>query len=416
MSFQLAGRSFTSESVTAGHPDKVADQISDAILDSILTEDANARVACETLVTTGLVLVTGEISTDVTVNFSEIIRSTVRQIGYTRAKYGFDAETCAVLSAIDEQSPDIAQGVNRGQQEGIDPGHLGAGDQGIMYGYACRETSELMPLPIDLAHRLVRRLSHCRKSDIMPYLRPDGKAQCTVGYDEDGKPERVETVVVSAQHRSDVDLETIRSDVRENIIEPVIPGALLDDETEYFINPTGRFVLGGPQADAGVTGRKIIVDTYGGRAHHGGGCFSGKDPTKVDRSASYAARWAAKNVIAAGLADECELELAYAIGVSEPVSIRVDTFGTGRIPDKTIEELILEYFDFKPGAIIRQLKLRRPIYEPTAAYGHFGRSNVQFSWENTDRAVQLREGAGLGGLSVEPEWQLPDLQGRDQNK
>lgn len=393
-----ANRSFTSESVTEGHPDKIADQVSDAILDAMLRLDPRARVACETLVTTGLVLVTGEISTDCYVDIPGVVRTTVKNIGYTRAKYGFDCETCAVLSAIDEQSPDIAQGVVGGVLDEGDDDYLdsiGAGDQGIMFGYAVRETPELMPFSIALAHRLARRLAYCRRNGVIPYLRPDGKTQCTVEHDDDGVPRRVSKVVVSAQHRPDVAVERIREDILERVVRPVIPRRFIDDDIEYFVNPTGRFAVGGPQADAGLTGRKIIVDAYGGRSHHGGGCFSGKDPTKVDRSGSYMARYAAKNVVAAGLADECELEVAYAIGVSSPLSLQVETYGTGRICDERLEEIVREIFDFRPAAIIGNLRLRRPIFEPTAAYGHFGRTDIDAPWEDTDRVEELRAAAGL---------------------
>ncbi len=393
-----ANRSFTSESVTEGHPDKIADQVSDAVLDSILRLDPRARVACESLVTTGLVLVSGEISTDCYVDIPGVVRTTVKNIGYTRAKYGFDGETCAVLSAIDEQSPDIAQGVACAEvQEGDDDylDSIGAGDQGIVFGYAVRETPELMPFSTSLAHRLARRLAYCRRNGVISYLRPDGKTQCTVEHDENSLPVRVSKVVVSAQHRPDVVLESIREDILERVVRPVIPEGFTDDDTEYFVNPTGRFAMGGPQADTGLTGRKIIVDAYGGRSHHGGGCFSGKDPTKVDRSGSYMARYAAKNVVAAGLADECELEVAYAIGVPSPLSLQVQTYGTGRIPDERIEQLVREFFDFRPAAIIQTLRLRRPIFEPTAAYGHFGRTDIDAPWEDTDRVDELRDAAGL---------------------
>lgn len=402
-------RSYTSESVTEGHPDKVSDQISDAILDALLRRDPIARVACETLVTTGLVLVTGEISTDSYVDIPGVVRTTVKNIGYTRAKYGFDGETCAVLTAIDEQSPDIAQGVIGRVVDEHDEEYLnslGAGDQGIVFGYACRETPELMPFSISLAHRLARRLAYCRRNGVISYLRPDGKSQCTVEVGPGGLPLRVANVVVSAQHRPDVGIEHIREDILERVILPVIPDGFADDATEYLINPTGRFAIGGPQADAGLTGRKIIVDSYGGRGRHGGGCFSGKDPTKVDRSGSYAARHAAKNVVAAGLADECELEVAYAIGIASPLSIRAETFGTSRIPEETIEALVREVFDFRPAAIILDLCLRRPIYEPTAAYGHFGRTDIDAPWEQLDRVEELRSAAGFTGEVPGPtfEW------------
>ena len=403
-----ANRSFTSESVTEGHPDKVSDQISDAILDAILRQDPEARVACETLVTTGLVMVAGEISTTGYVDFGTVARTTVKNIGYTRAKYGFDGETCAVLTAIDEQSPDIAQGVVRDSVDEDDEEYLdsiGAGDQGIVYGYACRETPELMPFSTALAHRLARRLAYCRRNGVIPYLRPDGKTQCTIDHDDSGMPFRIDNIVVSAQHRPDIPLERIREDIRDKVIRPVAPKGFMDDHTEFYINPTGRFALGGPQADTGITGRKIIVDSYGGRGHHGGGCFSGKDPTKVDRSGSYAARYAAKNVVAAGLADECEIEIAYAIGVTEPLSVRVETYGSSNIEEELMEELVLECFDFRPAAIIRDLRLRRPIYEATAAYGHFGRTDIDAPWEETDKIEELRSGARYGASIPEPTFQ-----------
>ena len=388
---------FTSESVTEGHPDKVCDQISDAILDAILEKDPTARVACETAVTTGLVLVMGEISTKCYVDIPKIVRETVAEIGYTRAKYGFDAETCAVLTSIDEQSPDIAMGVDKplearegNYEDEIEA--IGAGDQGIMFGFACNETEELMPLSISLAHQLTLRLSQVRKNGTLPYLRPDGKSQVTVEYDGD-RVTRVDTVVISTQHREDVDQETLKKDIIEHVIKPVIPENLMDENTKLLINPTGRFVVGGPQGDSGLTGRKIIVDTYGGHGRHGGGAFSGKDPTKVDRSASYAARYVAKNIVAAGLADKCEIGLAYAIGVARPVSIFVETFGTGKISHEAIIELINKNFDLRPAAIIRDLDLRRPIYRQTAAYGHFGRKDIDLPWEKTDKAEILKEQA-----------------------
>jgi S-adenosylmethionine synthetase len=380
---------FTSESVTEGHPDKVADQISDAILDEVLRQDPTGRVACETTVTTGMVFLAGEITTRAYVDFPGVARRVVREIGYTRAEYGFDSATCAVLSAIDPQSPDIAQGVDTG----------GAGDQGLMFGFACRETEELMPLPIALAHRLTRRLATARRSGEIAWLRPDGKSQVTVEY-EGRRPVRVHTAVISTQHEPDATQEQIRDEIIEKVIRTEIPGGLLDEQTVYHINPTGRFVIGGPQGDCGLTGRKIIVDTYGGYGRHGGGAFSGKDPTKVDRSASYMARHVAKNLVAAGIAERAEVQLAYAIGVVEPVSVRVDTFGTGLIADRQIERLVREHFPLSPKGIIEDLDLRRPIYRQTAAYGHFGRNEKDFLWESTHRAAGLRAAAGLEGVTL----------------
>jgi S-adenosylmethionine synthetase len=402
--------SFTSESVTEGHPDKMADQISDSVLDAVLANDPEGRVACETLITTGLVVVAGEITTECYVDIPSLVRSRIREIGYTRAKFGFDAETCGVVVAIDEQSPDIAQGVNasyenqHGDNDPLDK--VGAGDQGMMFGYASRETDELMPLPIMLAHRLARRLAEVRKADVLPYLRPDGKTQVTVRYehDEQGRqrPVEIERVLISTQHRDGLDVDTLlKPDLIEHVIDPILPKDLYDqrrlehDRDFVYCNPTGKFVIGGPMGDSGLTGRKIIVDTYGGAAPHGGGAFSGKDPTKVDRSAAYAARWVAKNVVAAGLADRCQIQVAYAIGVAHPLSVLVDTFGTEAIPVPKIEELVREHFDLRPAAILRDLDLRRPIYAKTAAYGHFGREDGDFTWERTDRAGALRAAAGL---------------------
>jgi len=382
---------FTSESVTEGHPDKVADQISDAILDAILSNDPDARVAAETLVTTGLVLVAGEITTSCYADLPSIIRSTVRDIGYTRAKFGFDADTCAVLTSIDEQSPDIAHGVDRALEtrDSASAQDQGAGDQGMMFGYACDETPELMPLPISLAHALSRRLAEVRKSGALPFLRPDGKTQVTIEY-EDDRPVRVDTVVVSTQHADDVDNDTLAASIRDQVIDAVIPTALRDQSTRYLVNPSGRFVYGGPAADSGLTGRKIIVDTYGGMARHGGGAFSGKDPSKVDRSASYAARWVAKHVVAAGLARRCEVQLSYAIGVAHPLAVRVDTFGTGRMDDAAIAAAVLDVFDLRPAAIIDALGLRQPIYRQVASYGHFGRPDLDLPWERLGRLSDLQ--------------------------
>jgi S-adenosylmethionine synthetase len=389
---------FTSESVTEGHPDKMADQISDSILDAILEKDKNARVACETLVTTGMVHVVGEISTTCYVDIPHIVRETIRSIGYTRAKYGFDCDTCGVLVSLDEQSPDIAMGVDeaqeakKGEKDKFDA--IGAGDQGMMFGYATNETDDYMPLPISLAHRLARRLAKVRKDGTLAYLRPDGKTQVTVEYDN-GKPVRIDTIVISAQHSPEVTREQIEKDLLEYVIKPELTEGLFDDKTKLYINPTGRFVIGGPQGDSGLTGRKIIVDTYGGMARHGGGAFSGKDPTKVDRSAAYAARYVAKNVVAAGLADKCEIQLAYAIGVANPVSIHVETFGTGKVENDLIVDLIKKNFDLRPAGIIEMLNLQRPIYRQTAAYGHFGRNDLDLPWEKTDKADVLRKEAGL---------------------
>lgn len=397
MSIKLNRRLFTSESVTEGHPDKICDQISDAILDEILKKDPNARVACETTVNTGLVLVGGEISTSAYVDIAKIVRDTVKEIGYNRAKYGFDGDTCAVLTSIDEQSADIAQGVDRaleareGQMRDEEIEAIGAGDQGLMFGFACKETEELMPLPISLAHKLARRLTEVRKNGTLTYLRPDGKTQVTVEYDDNGQPARVDAIVVSTQHHPDLTQEQIQKDIKEHVIKPIIPEDYIDERTKFFINPTGRFVIGGPHGDAGLTGRKIIVDTYGGYARHGGGAFSGKDATKVDRSAAYAARYVAKNIIAADLADKCEVQLAYAIGVAQPVSISIETFSTGKVPEELLIELVRNNFDLRPAGIIKMLDLRRPIYKQVAAYGHFGRTDINVPWEKTDKAVFLKE-------------------------
>ncbi len=387
---------FTSESVTEGHPDKIADQISDAILDELLKKDPDARVACETVVTTGMAMIVGEISTATYVDFPKVVRDTVAEIGYTRAKYGYDSQTMAVMSAIDEQSPDIAQAVdtaleyrNEITEEEIES--TGAGDQGLMFGYATNETDTYMPTPIYFSHQLAKRLSDVRKDGTLTYLRPDGKVQVTVEYDENDKPVRIDTIVISTQHAEDASLDQIQRDIRTHVIDPIVPAELLDEETKFFINPTGRFVIGGPQGDAGLTGRKIIVDTYGGLARHGGGCFSGKDPTKVDRSAAYAARYVAKNIVAAGLADKCEVQLAYAIGVAEPVSISIVTFGTGKVSEGQLVEAVRANFDLRPAGIIKMLDLKRPIYKQTAAYGHFGRTDVALPWERVDKVDALKE-------------------------
>ena len=389
-------RLFTSESVTEGHPDKIADQVSDAILDEILKDDPNARVACETTVTTGMALISGEISTTTYVDIPKVVRETIKDIGYTRAKYGYDSQTMAVLTAIDEQSPDIAQGVDKAleyrndiSEEEIEA--TGAGDQGLMFGYATDETDTYMPLPIFLSHQLAKRLADVRKDEILDYLRPDGKVQVTVEYGEDDKPRRIDTIVVSTQHAEDVELAQIEKDIKTHVIYPTVDKALLDDETKFYINPTGRFVIGGPQGDAGLTGRKIIVDTYGGYARHGGGCFSGKDPTKVDRSAAYAARYVAKNIVAAGLAKQCEVQLAYAIGVAEPVSISINTFDTGKVSEARLVEAVRKHFDLRPAGIIKMLDLKQPIYRQTAAYGHFGRTDVMLPWEKLDKVNVLKD-------------------------
>ncbi|CAC8525299.1 S-adenosylmethionine synthase [Staphylococcus aureus] len=389
-------RLFTSESVTEGHPDKIADQVSDAILDAILKDDPNARVACETTVTTGMALIAGEISTTTYVDIPKVVRETIKEIGYTRAKYGYDYETMAILTAIDEQSPDIAQGVDKAleyrdkdSEEEIEA--TGAGDQGLMFGYATNETETYMPLAIYLSHQLAKRLSDVRKDGTLNYLRPDGKVQVTVEYDENDNPVRIDTIVVSTQHAEDVTLEQIQEDIKAHVIYPTVPENLINEQTKFYINPTGRFVIGGPQCDAGLTGRKIIVDTYGGYARHGGGCFSGKDPTKVDRSAAYAARYVAKNIVAAGLADQCEVQLAYAIGVAEPVSIAIDTFGTGKVSEGQLVEAVRKHFDLRPAGIIKLLDLKQPIYKQTAAYGHFGRTDVLFPWEKLDKVEELKD-------------------------
>ena len=405
---------FTSESVTEGHPDKIADQISDSVLDAVLTDDPMSRVACETLITTGLVVIAGEITTETYVDIPRLVRERIREIGYTRAKYGFDADTCGVMVALDEQSPDIAQGVDasyeaqHGDEDSLD--RVGAGDQGMMFGYASNETDELMPLPIMLAHRLAKQLAAVRKSDVLPYLRPDGKSQVTVRYEEDAngrrRPVEIERVLISTQHRDGLDIDLqLKPDLIEHVLKPILPEELYDPKSLeakdfFYCNPTGKFVIGGPMGDSGLTGRKIIVDTYGGAAPHGGGAFSGKDPTKVDRSAAYAARYVAKNVVAAGLADRCQVQVAYAIGVAHPMSVLVETFGTENVPVSTIERLVSEHFDLRPAAILRDLDLRRPIYVKTAAYGHFGREDEDFTWERTDKADALRAAAGIGDAKL----------------
>ncbi|SUM63036.1 methionine adenosyltransferase [Staphylococcus saprophyticus] len=389
-------RLFTSESVTEGHPDKIADQVSDAILDEILKDDPNARVACETTVTTGMALISGEISTTTYVDIPKVVRETIKEIGYTRAKFGYDSQTMAVLTAIDEQSSDIAQGVDtaleyRDEASEAEIEATGAGDQGLMFGYATNETDTYMPLPIFLSHQLAKRLSDVRKDEILKYLRPDGKVQVTVEYDEQDKPVRIDTIVLSTQHAEDIELDQIKDDIKTHVIYPTVPESLLDEQTKFYINPTGRFVIGGPQGDAGLTGRKIIVDTYGGYARHGGGCFSGKDPTKVDRSAAYAARYVAKNIVAAQLAEKCEVQLAYAIGVAEPVSISIDTFGSGKVSEYELVEAVRKHFDLRPAGIIKMLDLKHPIYKQTAAYGHFGRTDVLLPWEKLDKVNLLKD-------------------------
>ncbi len=389
-------RFFTSESVTEGHPDKICDQISDAILDALIEQDPNSRVACETCATTGLVMVMGEITTQAYVDIQKIVRETVREIGYDRAKYGFDCDTCGVITSIDEQSSDIAMGVDKAleakenQMSDEEIEAIGAGDQGLMFGYATTETPELMPYPISMAHKLALQLTKVRKDGTLSYLRPDGKTQVTVEYDEEGHPFRIDTVVLSTQHGEEVTQEQIHEDIKKYVFDPILPKEMLDENTRYFINPTGRFVIGGPQGDSGLTGRKIIVDTYGGYARHGGGAFSGKDPTKVDRSACYAARYVAKNIVAAGLAEKCEIQLSYAIGVARPTSVMVDTFGTGKLSDQKLTEIVRENFDLRPAGIIKMLDLRRPIYKQTAAYGHFGRTDIDVPWEKTDMAEKLK--------------------------